>query len=156
MLAQAASVIVGGGIAWRSWRCFDTACEVVDDLMLPSKAAAEMVVEAVAAEGVNVARGVRELIGLALQCGLTLLLVYVTMWIWIRVRRPTRGELAIAGRGPEGTHAIAGDGPSAVLVAEPDQSPLAVVAECSSCFDSTVVQSARFWIQSFSSANAGR
>ena len=47
-LAQAASVVVGGGIAWRNWRCFDSACEVVDDFVLSSGVAAEMIVEAVA------------------------------------------------------------------------------------------------------------
>ena len=100
-------------------RCFDTACEVVDDFVLSSSAAAEMVIEAVATEGVHAARGVRELVGLAVQCGLTLALVYVTLWIWIRLRRPTRGELAVQGVGPESSNAIAGDGPGAM----PEPSP---------------------------------
>ena len=51
--AQTASLVVGGGIAWRSWRCFDSACEVVDDFVPSSGAVAEMIVEDVATERVS-------------------------------------------------------------------------------------------------------
>ena len=69
-------------------------------------------IEAVATEGVHAARGARELVGLAVQCGLTLALVYVTLWVWFRLRRHNRGELAVRGIGPESSNAIAGDGPT--------------------------------------------
>ena len=54
-----------------------------------------------------------------MQCALLLVLVYVTAWISIRLRRPTRGELAICGKSSESSNAIAGDGP----VVEPEPAP---------------------------------
>ena len=56
---------------------------------------------------------------MALQCAFSLVLVNVTAWIWIRLRRPTRGELAICGKSSESSNAIARDG----LVVEPEPAP---------------------------------